>query len=258
MKPVPPDVAALLRRKAREYNRPDFLEQDPVSIPHLFERKEDREISGFFSALLACGNRKAILASARRLMECMDHAPAQFVMQHSPSDLRPLRRFVHRTFNGADCIAVVGALQRIYGRPGGMEALFTGGFRDSADPANAIHRFRQALFSAPHPHRTEKHVGDPMRNSTAKRLCMFLRWMVRRDGRGVDFGLWQGIHPRQLAIPLDVHTARMARLLGLLDRKSNDWKATMLLTERLRTLDPEDPVRFDFALFGLGVSERFA
>ena len=250
------DIADFLEESVRHYNRVAFIENDPVSIPHLFTKKEDREISGFFAAVLAWGNRKTIIRNASRLMEQMDGAPYEFVMHHTTNELNRLAPFVHRTFNGGDCMFFIRSLRNIYRSHQGMEHIFTKGFRQQSHPAAAIHEFRKVFFMPRHELRTEKHLGDPYRNSASKRICMFLRWMVRTDRDRVDFGLWKQIQPGQLAIPLDVHTARVARALGLLRRKTNDWKAVMELTNALRQLDPADPVKYDFALFGMGVNER--
>ncbi|MFM8433450.1 MAG: TIGR02757 family protein, partial [Bacteroidota bacterium] len=197
-----------------------------------------------------------ILRNANRLMQYMDDSPHQFVLHHSPGELKPFRSFVHRTFNGTDAVAFIRCLRNIYGQPGGLEAIFRP-FPDDAPESGAhITRARNAFFSIPHPQRTRKHFADPSSGAAAKRINMFLRWMVRNDGRGVDFGIWRVLAPSQLYCPLDVHSGRVARGLGLLHRKQDDWKAVVELTANLRKLDPDDPVKYDIALFGFGVEER--
>ncbi len=251
------EVRELLDFKAAHYNRPDFIAHDPISIPHRFTRSEDIEISGFFASVLAWGTRKTIIGNTMKLMELMDQAPSDFIKGFSPRELERFSGFVHRTFNGTDCTSFIRSLQKIYLHHGGMEQLFTELFRSSPDPGTPIHRFRDAFFKTPHQRRSEKHLGDPLRGSACKRICMFLRWMVRNDGCGVDFGLWKQIDPAKLAIPLDTHSARTARALGLLSRRSNDWKAVLELTRSLKKFDPHDPVKYDFALFGMGAFEGF-
>jgi uncharacterized protein (TIGR02757 family) len=238
------------------FNSDAFIENDPVSIPHLFSRKEDREIAGFFAALLAWGQRKIIIRHAKQLMQWMEMAPYDFIMHHCKNDLRPFRNFVHRTFNGTDAIYFIRALWFIYAEKGGMEKVFTDAFSCHDDPAWPLHTFKKLFFSLPHEKRTEKHLPDPLTGSAAKRMNMFLRWMVRQDNSGVDFGIWKKIPASKLACPLDVHSGRHARQWGLLKRKQNDWKAVMELTANLRQLHPDDPVRYDFALFGYGISNR--
>ncbi len=245
-----------LDEKVELYNRPAFIEEDPVSIPHLFSRREDIEISGLLSAVIAWGQRKTILGNARKLMQWMDFAPFDFITGFSEKDLHPFRNFVHRTFNDSDCIAFLVALKNIYLGKKGLENLFK---TDPGHPSlkESISRFREVFFETPHEPRTEKHLADPMRNASAKRLNMFLRWMVRKDNKGVDFGIWKGISQADLMCPLDLHTGNVARKLGLLHRRQSDWKAVEELTGQLRKFDPDDPVKYDFALFGLGIYERF-
>ena len=245
----PEDLRVFLSEQADHYNNPLFIPPDPVSIPHLFTLKEDIEISGFLVATFAWGRRPGILKSGLRLMELMDHAPFEFVMQAHTADYRRFKRFVHRTFNGEDTIYFLKALKRIYQHHGGLEAIFSG----PGDLSEKIHAARKLFLSFKAPERTGKHFSDPLSNSAAKRINMFLRWMVRSDRRGVDFGIWKSISPSELYCPLDVHSGRVARQLGLLNRTQNDWKAVAELTANLRLLDPLDPVRYDFALFGLGV-----
>lgn len=250
------DLRALLDLKYRQFNQPGFIVDDPVSIPHQFSEKEDIEISGFLSALIAWGQRKTIIQNARSLMERMDQAPFQYVMQAEDSDLARLEGFVHRTFNAVDARALVLSLRRVYTDHGGLEGIFTEGIQPQDETVfAAIVRARMRLVERlGFPGRTHKHVANPSTGSSAKRINMYLRWMVRRDGGGVDFGLWSGIDPGQLICPLDVHTGKVARQLGLLQRKQNDWKAAVELTRTLRQFCLKDPVRYDFSLFGLGVS----
>jgi uncharacterized protein (TIGR02757 family) len=238
------------------FNRPDFIPIDPISIPHRFTQKEDIEISGFLTATIAWGQRPVILKNATRLMQLMDDAPHDFILNAVSSDFKIFNPFVHRTFNGDDCIYFLQALQSIYKKQGGLETLFADALKKSeGDMAKAIHLARAAFFSFRLPGRTAKHFADPIRNSSAKRINMYLRWMVRNDKRGVDFGIWKKIKPSQLYCPLDVHSGRVARELGLLSRKQDDWKAVEELTGNLRLLDAIDPVKYDFALFGMGVGE---
>jgi uncharacterized protein (TIGR02757 family) len=247
-------IKELLDRKAQQYSTRAFIERDPVSIPHLFSKKEDIEIAGFFAATIAWGNRRSIIANATRLMQWMDHSPHAFILNHSASDLKPFRKFAHRTFNGTDCLYFVRALRRIYTCHGGLERTFTpAAHADNSLKGRIIH-FREIFFELRHPARTEKHISNPAKKSSAKRLCMFLRWMVRKDQ--VDFGIWKSIKPAELYLPLDVHTGRVSRKLGILKRKQNDWQAVEEVTGMLMRFNPADPVRYDFALFGMGVENE--
>ncbi|MBT8205734.1 MAG: TIGR02757 family protein [Eudoraea sp.] len=250
------ELKEFLDAKVRQYNQPKFLETDPIQIPHLFFKKEDVEISGFLTATIAWGNRKSILQNARRLMELMDVAPYQFVSEHTSRDLESLSGFVHRTFKGEDLKYFIRALRHIYREQEGLEGIFT---RNAEEDSlqSAISALKACFFSLPHPQRSTKHISDPAKGSAAKRINMFLRWMVRKDEQGVDFGLWPNLSPAMLSCPLDVHSGKVARKLGLLRRKQNDAKAVAELDRNLRKLDPEDPVKYDFALFGLGVFEKF-
>jgi uncharacterized protein (TIGR02757 family) len=250
------ELKEFLDFKVEQYNTPQFIESDPIQIPHLFSRKEDIEISGFLTAIISWGNRKSILKNANSMMDLLDRAPYQFVMQHSENDLERLETFVHRTFNGRDLTYFVKAIRHIYHDYGGLENIFSNNSTEnSLQPA--IHEFKSKFFELPHEQRTEKHISDPLKNSAAKRINMFLRWMVRNDKTGVDFGIWNKISPAQLSCPLDVHSGNVARKLGLLKRKQNDAKALAELDNSLRKLDPQDPVKYDFALFGLGVFEKY-
>jgi uncharacterized protein (TIGR02757 family) len=249
------DMKEFLDEKVELYNKPSFIESDPISIPHQFTKKQDIEIAGFLAATIAWGNRKMILRNANRMMEILDHSPFEFIMNSSNNEMEMIKSFVHRTFNSTDLIYFLKALKHIYRYKGGLETIFTTHkTSDSLQPA--IHEFHKIFFELPHEKRTERHVSDPFKGSAAKKLNMFLRWMVRKDKFGVDFGIWDKINPSMLYIPLDLHSGNTARRLGLLSRKMNDWKAVEELTEILREFDPTDPVKYDFALFGLGVNEK--
>ncbi|MEP2935543.1 MAG: TIGR02757 family protein [Gilvibacter sp.] len=245
-----------LDQKVVAYNTVEFLATDPIQIPHRFTKKEDIEIAGFLTATIAWGNRKSIITNANKLMSLMDDDPYEFVLHHSPSDLSRLEGFVHRTFNSIDASYFMQALQQIYKQHNGLESIFTT-HANQEGMQMAIHRFKSIFFSWPHPPRTTKHISDPLKNSAAKRINMYLRWMVRQDNTGVDFGIWNDIDSSLLSCPLDVHSGNVARKLGLLSRKQNDAKALNELDTSLRKLDPSDPVKYDFALFGLGVFEGF-
>lgn len=250
------ELKDFLDEKAAFYNRPKFIESDPIQIPHLFSKKEDIEIAGFLVATIAWGNRKSIINNGKKLMDLIEHSPFDFVMDHSEKDLLPLSHFVHRTFNGDDLIYFIKALKHIYVNYNGLEAVFSRhAEKDSLQ--RSIHEFKKVFFALPHSPRVEKHVSDPLKNSAAKRINMYLRWMVRLDDTGVDFGIWESLSPSQLSCPLDVHTGTIARKLKLIKRKQNDGKALVQLDACLRELDPNDPVKYDFALFGLGVYESF-
>jgi len=245
-------LKALLDEKAALYEKPDFVADDPIQIPHLFSQKEDIEIAGFLAATIAWGQRKSILNNAKRLVEAMDMAPHAFVVNHKPSDLKVFKGFVHRTFNEDDVLGFIHALKRVYALHGGLEQAMA---QHPNKIQESLHAFKKTFFSGEHLPRSQKHVSDPMKGSSAKRLNMFLRWMVRSNAKGVDFGIWTQHAPSALHLPLDVHTGRVARKLGLLTRKQDDWKAVAELTETLKTFDPKDPVKYDFALFGMGVYE---
>jgi len=246
------ELQGFLEEKHDKYNRPSFIPQDPISIPHSFSRKEDIEIAAFLTATIAWGQRKTIITNAERLMGLMDRAPHDFVLSAGERELVRLSAFIHRTFNGIDCQFFMRALRHIYTQHGGLEAVFIkeNGVKD------AIAGFRQKFFETGHETRSQKHISDPAKGSSAKRLNMFLRWMCRKDKRGVDFGIWD-IPMSDLHLPLDVHTGNVARKLSLLNRKQNDWKAVEEVTRNLRKFDSEDPIKYDFALYGLGVFEKF-
>jgi uncharacterized protein (TIGR02757 family) len=250
------ELKEFLDEKVEKYNRPAFIEHDPISIPHLFTIKEDIEIAGFLAATIAWGNRTMILRNANRMIAYLDDSPYDFIMNHSESDLERISTVIHRTFNAADFIYFIKALKYIYKTQNGLEGIFDQyRTQDSLQPA--IHQFRNIFFELPHNPKTERHVSDPYKGSAAKKINMFLRWMIRNDNRGVDFGLWKSVSPSILSCPLDVHSGNTARKLGLLNRKQNDSKAVAELDDTLRKLDKEDPVKYDFALFGLGVFEKF-
>lgn len=249
------EIRTFLNRKTAEWNRPEFIEADPISVPHLFTGKEDREIAGFLAATISWGYRPTIVKNGMRLMDYMSHAPYEFVMNAGPKDLKNLETFVHRTFNGQDLVAFVLCLRNLYKNHGGLEKVFTKALKEQGNMLDAITQFRSDFFSYKHPTRTEKHISDPAKQSSAKRINMFLRWMVRRDSCGVDFGIWKGIKMSELYIPLDVHVATVARSLDILQTKTDGRKAVEELTEVLRTFDPADPVKYDFALFGLGINK---
>ncbi len=254
----PAEIKVLLDQKFIQYNRIDFIEEDPILIPHLFQKKEDIEISAFLTALIAWGKRMTIIKNAKALMERMDHRPYEFVISAGEEELDRLSGFVHRTFNEMDAYALVMALRQVYRSGEGLEGIFSQGIGpEDKNVESGILNARRRLTQGPDfPARTHKHLANPSKGSSAKRINMFLRWMVRRDFQGVDFGIWESISPALLICPLDVHTGNVARKLGILKRKQNDWKSACELTEFLRTLCPEDPVRYDFALFGLGVYQE--
>ena len=255
------ELQDFLNEKYDLYNNLTFIETDPITIPHLFSKKEDIEIAGFLTATIAWGQRITIINNATRMMKLMGSSPYDFVMSAKEKDLKRFNDFVHRTFNGTDAIFFMKSLQNIYKKHGGLEHVFTTApsITETQRVLEGIMHFRQSFFSLPYPSRSGKHVSNPSENSSAKRLCMYLRWMVRMDKRGVDFGIWDsaGLKPSDLMCPLDVHSGNVARKLGLLKRTQNDWKAVEELTGNLRRFDSNDPVKYDFALFGLGVFEKF-
>jgi uncharacterized protein (TIGR02757 family) len=250
------ELRDFLNEKVLQYNHPDFIEHDPIQIPHLYEEKEDIEISGFLAATIAWGNRKTIVKNARRMMNLMGNSPYDFVLNHREEQLERIHGFVHRTFNSIDFIYFIRALRQVYLEKNGLEGIFLQHQTDSSlQPA--IHHLKKEFFSLPHPARTRKHLPDPLKGSAAKRINMFLRWMVRSDRAGVDFGIWRELSPSKLSCPLDIHTGNIARKLEMIGRKQNDSLAVEELDSALRSMDPEDPVKYDFALFGLGVFEKF-
>ncbi len=249
------ELKSFLNEKVDEYNNPQFIDSDPIQIPHQFSLKEDIEIAGFLSATIAWGRRDMIIRNAQKMMQIMGNSPYDFVMSYKESS-EQIEAFKHRTFNGLDFDFFIKSLQNIYKNHEGLEAVFAS-FPDKKSNKLAIHNFKKVFFEIPFQQRTTKHVSDPMKGSAAKRINMYLRWMVRDDNRGVDFGIWKSISPSVLSCPLDVHSGNVARKLGLLTRKQNDWKALEELDKALKKLDPADPVKYDFALFGLGVFEGF-
>ena len=243
----------LLERLHDRYNSPDFIADDPISIPHRYTTRGDIETSGFLASTIAWGNRKAIVKNARRMMEHMDDSPHDFIVNASEGELARLDTFVHRTFNGGDLMTFVRSLREMERRHGGIGGFFEEAWRRTGDMRAALSEFRAEFFSVDHLPRCGKHVSSIDKGAACKRLNMYLRWMVRRDDRGVDFGLWTKIPPSALYLPLDVHSGNMGRALGLLTRRQNDWKAVEEITSALREYDPVDPVRYDFSLFGAGI-----
>ena len=248
------EVRKLLDKAVGLYNHVDFIENDPIQIPHRFTQKEDIEIAGFLSASIAWGQRKSIIKNANLLMDLMDNSPYQFLMEEK--EFVRFNRFVHRTFNGIDCRFFLNSLKNIYQNYGGLEQVFTDGFQKNETIFGALHHFRNLFLNMPHEARSRKHLSDVTTNSAAKRLNMFLRWMVRKDDTGVDFGLWRNIPMSALMLPLDVHTGDVGRALGLISRKQNDWKTVEEITGILRTFDAQDPIKYDFALFGMGIEAQ--
>lgn len=248
-----------LNKKVEEYNRPSFIAPDPICIPHLFSKKQDIEIAGFFAAIFAWGNRTTIISKSKELMQLMDNSPHQFCTQHSDNDLKKLLSFKHRTFNPTDVLYFVSFFNMHYKEHSSLESAFSKWMnKNDSNIENALNGFYSYFFSLEDvPKRTLKHIASPAKKATCKRLNMYLRWMIRNDKAGVDFGIWKKISPSQLAIPLDVHVARVARHFKLLNRKQTDWQAVLELTEEMKTLDPKDPAKYDFALFALGVLEKF-
>lgn len=252
-----PDLKEFLDQKAELYNTPAFIKTDPIQVPHQYSDPRDIEIAAFLTASIAWGQKATIISNARKLLSWMPGGPYEFLMAAREKDLERFIPFVHRTFNGLDCFYFLKSLQHIYRDQGGLQTVFEHAYSVSGDMKEAIIHFREVFFAHADPGRTSKHVADVSKGASAKRLNMFLRWMVRRDKRGVDFGLWKEIPKHALYLPLDVHTGTVARKLGLLKRTQNDWKAVEEVTSRLREFDPEDPVCYDFALFGLGSFEGF-
>ncbi len=256
----PASLKVFFDEKADLYNRPAFIKDDPICVPHDFSKKQDIEIAGFFASIFAWGNRTTIISKSRELMQLMDHRPHEFCLHHSDAELKKLLGFKHRTFNSTDLLYFIAFLQFHYSRYNSLEDAFlmNPDQRASFTVENNLIHFHEYFFSLEHvPPRTKKHIATPYKGSTCKRLNMFLRWMVRTDTKGVDFGLWKKIRPAQLVCPIDLHVARVAKRFHILERKQIDWQAALELTAYLRTLDPQDPVKYDFALFGLGVIEKY-
>lgn len=251
------ELKEFLDQMVVRYQCQKFVPTDPISIPHQFDQKEDIEIAGFLSATLAWGQRITIIRNGNRLMDLLEREPHQFMLHASEHDFNRFSTFVHRTFNGVDCEYFVRTLSQIYRSGFGMEGLFTQGYLNTGSSLGAIEHFRNHFLSFEPQNRVHKHIASPAKGASAKRLNMFLRWMVRSGECGVDFGLWKNIPTSALMIPLDIHSGNVARKLGLLTRPQNDWRAVDELTTRLRIFDPVDPVKYDFALFGLGAFESF-
>jgi uncharacterized protein (TIGR02757 family) len=252
-------LKSFLDKKVDQYNQPFFIQDDPVSIPHLFSKKQDIEVAGFFASIFSWGNRATIISKSKQLMALMDNSPHEFIMSHKEKDLQQFLQFKHRTFNITDLLYFLLFLKHHYQSSSSLETAFSKWMNKSDETIeNALIGFHDYFFSLPDaPVRTKKHIATPARNSSCKKLNMFLRWMVRKDDGGVDFGIWKKIKPSQLICPMDVHVARVARKLKLLKRKQNDWPAALELTNHLNKFDKNDPVKYDFALFNLGVIENF-
>lgn len=246
-----------LEEKYAQYNTVDFILNDPISLPHRFQKKQDIEIIGFWVAMLAWGQRKTIINKGLHLLELMDHAPHDFIVNHKETDRKPFLEFKHRTFQPLDSLYFLTFLQEFYREHDSLEEAFLAGMqKDDKDVTNSLTHFHEQFFDHEYaPKRTRKHIASPAKKSTCKRLNMFLRWMVRKDDNGVDFGIWHNIDTRQLCIPLDIHVERIGRKLGLLERKTLDWKAVQELTDQLRTFDANDPAKYDYALFGVSMYE---
>lgn len=252
------DIKDLLDEKYFQFNNSSFIETDPISIPHQFSKKEDIEIASLLVATIAWGQRISIINNGNKWMRLMNDEPHDFILNFSKKDALRFNEFVHRTFNATDCIFFLNALKNIYIKHNGLESAFSKNLKNNEpDVKQAITDFRKLFLSFPHEYRSEKHISNPSAKSSAKRLCMFLRWMVRKDKHGVDFGIWKKIKPHQLCLPLDLHTGNVSRKLGLLTRTQNDWQAVEEITAVLRKFDSTDPIKYDFSLFGLGAFEGF-
>ncbi len=249
------ELKDLLEEKANQYNQFTFIETDPIQVPKQFSQKENIEIAGLLTATIAWGQRQTIIRNAFRLMDLMDNNPYEFLLNTDEPEWQHFLEFKHRTFNGIDCIFFLRSLKNIYENHGGLEAVFISGYKQDQSIASALRQFRNVFFEVEHEARSQKHVSNIDKGASAKRLNMFLRWMVRSDSRGVDFGLWKDIPMSELLLPLDIHSGRQARQLGLLTRKQDDWKAVLEVTDNLRRFDQNDPVKYDFALFGMGAFE---
>ncbi len=249
------ELKEFLDEKVVQYNTQNFIKSDPIQIPHQFSKKEDIEIIGFLVATIAWGKREMIIRNAHKMVDLLGNSPYDFVMNHTANDLDTFNGFVHRTFNADDFRFFITSLKNIYENHNGLEAVLNTNNTDNYQIA--IHHFKQIFFEIPHQKRTQKHVSDPLKGSASKRINMFLRWMVRNDTTGVDLGIWKTHNPAHLHCPLDVHAGNVARKLGILTRKQNDWKALTELDITLRAFDKNDPVKYDFALFGLGIFEKF-
>lgn len=252
------EIKELLDEKYFQFNNTSFIETDPISIPHQFSKKEDIEIASLLVATIAWGQRTSIINNGNKLMRLMNDEPHDFILNFTKKDAARFEGFVHRTFNSTDCVFFLNSLKHIFTKHGGLEAAFSTDFSSKeTDVKNAITNFRALFLNTEHQSRSEKHISNPSAKSSAKRLCMFLRWMVRKDKHGVDFGIWKSIKSSQLCLPLDLHTGNVSRKLGLLNRTQNDWQAVEEITSVLRTFDKNDPIKYDFSLFGLGAFEGF-
>ncbi len=248
------DLKETLEYLYQKYNNPSFIELDPISIPHQFSKQEDIEIAGFLVSIIAWGNRKMIVRNGNRMVDFMERRPYHFVMNHTPQQLEELNCFVHRTFNGIDFTNFISLLRRFYQSYGSMGKFFEDNWLESSDLRVVISRFREVFFNDETPPRTMRHLSNIDRGAACKRICMSLRWFVRKDNNGVDFGLWKKIPSSALYLPLDIHSARVGREFGLLQRKQNDWRAVEEITQNLRVFDSNDPVKYDYSLFGVGVN----
>jgi uncharacterized protein (TIGR02757 family) len=252
------ELKEFLDSKVQQFNQPRFIENDPILIPHQYKKKQDIEIAGLFAAVLAWGQRKTIIRKCHELLVMMDNDPHSFILNHKLKDLKVLENFKHRTFNGTDILYFVEALRSIYKEHASLEKVFSVS-QDEKTIEQGLINFHHRFFSLENfPARTKKHLSTPERKSTCKRLVMYFRWMVRNDNKGVDFGLWKSISPSQLVCPCDLHVDRVARKLKLIKRKQTDWETALELTDNLRKLDPVDPIKYDFALFGLGIEEGWS
>lgn len=249
------NLVEFLNAKVEQFDQPSFIKDDPISIPHMFTKKQDIEIAGFFAAIFAWGNRTTIINKSKELLILMDNDPYRFCLFHKESDLKKLLSFKHRTFNTTDLLYFIEFFRFHYTKSKSLETAFTMHGKDIETMLNGFHHYFFSLEDVPL--RTRKHIASPEKNSTCKRLNMYLRWMVRKDTHGVDFGIWKNISPAQLICPIDLHVARVARRFGLLKRKQTDWLAAVELTDSLKKFDPSDPVKYDFALFSLGIMEKY-
>lgn len=255
------NLKKFLNQKVKEFNNPSFIKDDPVYIPHLFTKKQDIEIAGFFASIFAWGIRKTIINKSKLLLQLMDNSPYDFCLHHSEEDLKKAEKFCHRTFNDTDLLYFISFFKFHYSKHNSLEAAFFNN-KTMQQPINAVENalnyFYQYFFSLENvPARTKKHIASPQKNSTCKRLNMYLRWMVRNDDKGVDFGIWKKISPSQLICPVDLHVARVAKHFNLIKSKQVDWQSAIELTQALKKFDKKDPVKYDFALFGLGIIEKY-
>lgn len=245
------EMKTILEENYQKYNRLNFIETDPIQIPHSFSKKENIEISAFLTAIIAWGRRDIIIKNAKKMMSVLDNNPYDFIINAQSKDFDNIEKFVHRTFQFTDFIFFLKSLQNIYKNKNGLEDVFYKNYKKNKSIKESISGFRKIFFAIPHPARTRKHIADVTKNSAAKRINLFLMWLIRTDNIGVHFGLWKKFNPANLLMPLDVHTAKMSRALNLLSRKQNDWQAVEELTNNLKKFDPKDPTKYDFAIFGM-------